>query len=719
MKTSLLSLLLFFFFSSFLFSQTFQWEQLSGPHGGAIYSIAKDNHGNIYANTMWGSGPFKSTDNGESWFSIRNGLTPYTGEFHPLNINSNGDLFIGGAHNTAYLCRSMDGGSSWEPLNNLNTNQGSVICISFDVSDNVYVGTGTGIYKSTNNGEDWATLPQFGPVQVDAITFNDSGYIFAGTSYGVYRSTDDGTTWTQLPTGGGTRTVAVAPNGYIFAGCWENAGILRSTDNGDSWTYVYPQTVQIRSASTILFDENNYIYVPTYGNGVLFSTDFGDTWTELNNNLGNKYLRALTKNNNYLFAGSSSGIYKMNVNYAYWYSVGLAVSYVKALSVDTLNGFVFASAVGMSRSGDAGATWETINNGISPRDVVSSEIKSIVIKSDGTIFIGYATNFPSTLVYRSTDSGSNWVLAQSGIQGGEILGLAVDDSGYVYASTDWQGVYKSTNNGDNWFSIGNPSSGGKLSLNSLGDLFLASYGGGMWKLPAGDTVWVSLGGTYIYTFFISRIDYLYTDQARSTDNGLTWETMPLGNMAYSFAENSQGHLFAGTFNYGSGVKRSTDYGVTWESINSGIPTQDVRCVAVDADGYLYAGPWGYSLYKTTTSTITSVETEKNLPSSFYLEQNYPNPFNPSTKIRFTIPASTLNPFSKGEGTLVQLKVYDVLGNEIATLVDEYKPSGTYEVEFRPESPAGACSIKQPASGIYFYQLKAGEFIQTRKMVYLK
>ena len=61
-----------------------------------------------------------------------------------------------------------------------------------------------------------------------------------------------------------------------------------------------------------------------------------------------------------------------------------------------------------------------------------------------------------------------------------------------------------------------------------------------------------------------------------------------------------------------------------------------------------------------------------------------------------------------------LKVYDILGNEITTLVNEEKPSGEYEVEFSPES-----SIKQPASGIYFYQLKAGEFIQTKKMVLIK
>jgi len=120
------------------------------------------------------------------------------------------------------------------------------------------------------------------------------------------------------------------------------------------------------------------------------------------------------------------------------------------------------------------------------------------------------------------------------------------------------------------------------------------------------------------------------------------------------------------------------------------------------------------LLDTENSTGIDDNSSANPPDEFTLEQNYPNPFNPSTKIRFTIPASSLNPFSKGEGTYVTLKVFDVLGNEVATLVDEYKPAGSYEVEFNPAS-----GIRNPASGVYFYQLIAGKFIQSRKMLLLK
>ena len=113
--------------------------------------------------------------------------------------------------------------------------------------------------------------------------------------------------------------------------------------------------------------------------------------------------------------------------------------------------------------------------------------------------------------------------------------------------------------------------------------------------------------------------------------------------------------------------------------------------------------------------VTGVEDDKSIVNEFNLEQNYPNPFNPTTKIKYTIPSVTL---SEVEGSRVTLKVYDVLGNEISTLVNEEQPAGSYEVEF---SSLGL------TSGIYFYKLTAGNpstgsgqvFTGTKKMLLMK
>jgi hypothetical protein len=95
----------------------------------------------------------------------------------------------------------------------------------------------------------------------------------------------------------------------------------------------------------------------------------------------------------------------------------------------------------------------------------------------------------------------------------------------------------------------------------------------------------------------------------------------------------------------------------------------------------------------------------NQPEEFYLSQNYPNPFNPSTKIKFTIPS-----VGTRDRVTVQLKVYDILGNEIVTVVNEEKTTGTHEIIWFADGLP---------SGIYFYQLKVGNFIQTKKMILMK
>jgi hypothetical protein len=100
--------------------------------------------------------------------------------------------------------------------------------------------------------------------------------------------------------------------------------------------------------------------------------------------------------------------------------------------------------------------------------------------------------------------------------------------------------------------------------------------------------------------------------------------------------------------------------------------------------------------------ITNVEDQGNLilPKEYKLEQNYPNPFNPTTKIKYSIPTNDF----------VSIKVYNLVGEEVATLVNEEKSIGNYEVDFN----AAALS-----SGVYFYRIQAGSFIETKKMILLK
>ena len=123
------------------------------------------------------------------------------------------------------------------------------------------------------------------------------------------------------------------------------------------------------------------------------------------------------------------------------------------------------------------------------------------------------------------------------------------------------------------------------------------------------------------------------------------------------------------------------------------------------------------------SDIVEVNT---LPTSYELSQNYPNPFNPSTRIRYTIPSVIASGTKQSQ--LVTLKVFDILGNEVATLVDEEKDPGVYEVEFRGAShsglPSGSVGNRPAgtqglATGIYIFRLQTSEFTDTKKMILLR
>ena len=121
--------------------------------------------------------------------------------------------------------------------------------------------------------------------------------------------------------------------------------------------------------------------------------------------------------------------------------------------------------------------------------------------------------------------------------------------------------------------------------------------------------------------------------------------------------------------------------------------------------------------------VTGVENSPSIPVGFRLHQNYPNPFNPATTIKYSIPGvGTRHPANAGQVTVsVQLKVYDVLGIEVATLVDEYKQPGSYRITFNAQN-------YKLTSGIYFYSLRVGdsspdksgsEFCEVKKMLLLK
>ena len=175
------------------------------------------------------------------------------------------------------------------------------------------------------------------------------------------------------------------------------------------------------------------------------------------------------------------------------------------------------------------------------------------------------------------------------------------------------------------------------------------------------------------------------------------------NYVTALAIDAQGNLWIGT--WGGGLARFD--GVSWKvynTSNSGLPNNAVWALAIDAQGNKWIGTWGGGLAVYREGGVILGVEEKDrvtaLPTHFVLAQNYPNPFNATTRIQYQLP----------KGVHVVLNIYNLLGQKVRTLVDEFQAAGYYNVEFRADDLA---------SGFYFYQLLAGTFVKVKPMLLIK
>jgi photosystem II stability/assembly factor-like uncharacterized protein len=196
---------------------------------------------------------------------------------------------------------------------------------------------------------------------------------------------------------------------------------------------------------------------------------------------------------------------------------------------------------------------------------------------------------------------------------------------------------------------------------------------------------------------------------KTTNGGLDWIAQHSGDIEtvlFSVCFTDENNGTAVGVNYEPGevatatIYRTIDGGQNWLSQPSGITDKSLRGVSfTDANNGWAVGDGGI-IIRTTNGGVNFIEDEVDHPREFSLSQNQPNPFNPSTKIKYSIPQSSN----------VELKVFDILGNEIETLVSEERPAGIYEITWYAESLP---------SGVYFYRLQADELIETKKMLFLK
>ena len=385
----------------------------------------------------------------------------------------------------------------------------------------------------------------------------------------------------------------------------------------------------------------------------------------------------------------------------------------------------------------------------------------------------------SGLIISTSNGGSDWTVQNSGVSNliqdiyflNHNLGWAVSTRFDTIAGSY---IIKTTNGGEIWekefFNIENKFFHAIYFLDTLNgwvagnNAFYGTTDGGLtWNPPRFDSSLYSSLPVLKIVFFSKQYGFACGGQHdligviwKTTDAGLNWSSKnmgfePLRELTFIDSLNIIG--VGGDFEYGTAVARtsdggenwiyelpgflgvatglsfrkkneawatlgseskfilSVDSGKTWNVFNTYNNAAIYDLVFTDSLHGFAVGDSGVILkYKAKLTSIID-DNKTDVPSTIYLFQNYPNPFNPSTKIKYTIPNVETH---RDASLLTTLKVFDVLGNEVATLFDEYKPAGNYEVVFNTST------IKyQLSSGVYFYQLKTGSFVETKRMLLLR
>jgi hypothetical protein len=371
---------------------------------------------------------------------------------------------------------------------------------------------------------------------------------------------------------------------------------------------------------------------------------------------------------------------------------------------NTTNTLWVAARAALYKSVNGGSTFTTIvSGGGGSNGCMDVEI---AYTSPTTIYATFG-QLNQSQIWRSTDAASSWTDISgdltgdgTGSSGAKISTVIVanGNSNVIYAGCTNGTVQVTTNAGSSWSDI---SSG-------LPNLYCTRMATDP-NNPA--TAFATFSG-----YFSGQKVY------KTTNSGSNWSNISgdLPNLPVSCIvvnPNNVNELAVGT---DLGVFATTNGGGNWHRRNNGMANVSVTDLDYrSSDGKLFAATHGRGMFSTPFADVTFVDDEIETPSDFALKQNYPNPFNPSTKIGFRI--SNL-PAGRQGLVFVSLKVYDALGKEIAVLVNEDKPVGSYEVEFSSgliHQSAGGGNGGSLTSGIYFYKLQTDNFVETKKMILMK
>ena len=647
------------------------------------------------------------------------------------------------------LIKTEDGGRTWGVVS--TGSQLNYSAVYFLDADTGFAVGEDGILSRTNDGgqnwdnrkiDDYIGQGWLDVFNLYAITFTDkqTGWITGAGYYGnqIYKTNDCGRTWqwcmnnVQQKIFSGLNDICFTDemHGFITG---DQGVFLRTRDGGNTWQYQNLSTKYQKDEyqffySTFFTDSlKGWIVGGNYYAFILKTTDGGINWTEEVNNNSEmmhhfyriRFSNSTSRKNGWI-VGQFGMIYRTTNEGDTWIPQREKNYYLNSIYFIDEN---YGWAVG-----DSGIILHTTNGGYDwERQILAdSTLLSSVYAIDeqnviavGSIIKGLSIYNRTALLVRTTDGGLTWKKQVfDSLYGLSSITFVNDSVGWISGR---EVILKSIDRGNTWQSIRSNTGGTYNRIQFIDDTtgWVSSYlGNSLLKTVDGGVSWNTQlvdSGLSLYAFQFTNADYGWAvgdynygkNIFRTADGGIHWNpcsNTPIADFtAVSFVDGEIG--WVGGYDYLdriSSLAKTTDGGTSWHIQN-----------APNTEGFSYikflnqTTGWavGNGIFKTVDGGgIVYIKHDeisgKIFPRGICLYQNYPNPFNPSTTFKYYLSSS-------GH---VTLRIYDVLGRVIETLIDKHQEQGEHQAKWE--------AINLP-SGIYFFQLKAGKYSETKKMILLR
>jgi len=748
--------------------------KLLGPYGGEKISGMVMDYSNtkvLYIAT-YGEGIFKTTDGGESWFPINEGLGNLNATslaIHPSDPN----ILFAGTRDGAY--RSLDGGGHWEPLEALNSLCSCVTRFTIDPYDGniIYAyGRGEGLFKSTDGGESWQRIGldcdihtpysniAFNPVDHEVIYMVDP-------IYGLHRSTDGGLTWTLIVDYFFGFYIATDPNNPMVlcaygaiqeSGEEARGGMIKSTDGGETWKIVGLQEQRpIPLIFSLAIDPEDPQVIYAGGDNCVYkSTDGGESWFQAGRGLPgpsgffeggifcNIVLIDPSDPETLYFGSSTDGVYKSVNGGLSWEPKNFGLGGVTVHDIA-----VHPKASEVIYLGTPTNLWISYNKGESWKQGDKWHVRSVEVAPTGTVYIACKGWPPQgDGFFESEDGGLHWSRVPVpwdpnypdypfGASEVAIAGETI----YVYSPDVRPGgvVFRSTDGGASWdnFTDGLPSYV-EFEITDLAvdprnpNVVYALSSQAIYKSEGDLPNWKSIRGKGIgryrvglyHDLEVAPDGTLYLACApgglfRSVDGGETWvlATDEIDARAVAVDPTNPNIVYAGgSTGSTSVILMSTDGGSNWDEIFA-LGRARVTCIEVAPDGgTIYVGTESGTyteggVYRIDMTILTTSVAE--WPSS----DTVPTRFSLGHNYPNPFNPVTEIPYQLPRESKVEICVYNLLGQKVRTLVDEVQEAGYYRARWDGRDDFG----REVASGVYLCRMEAvpGPFVRTVKMSLLR